>query len=256
MYLLSAVIITYNEEKNIGKCIEALQKVADEIIVVDNYSTDETQSICDQYGVKFLQKEWSGFGPQKRFGVKAAKYDQIIALDADEILDDDAIEEIKILKENGLRGVYEIKMYHYYFGKFLNYGQEYPNYKKRIFDRKTVNWNNNLVHEALVIPEDCPVIKLKGKIYHYSYHSISQYISKSNNYTGSAAREMFAAGRKSYLLKLLVSPSFTFLNSYFIKRGFMDGWHGFVIAMLNGYSNFLKYAKLGELLKREKREGS
>lgn len=252
MHLLSAVIITYNEEKNIGRCIEALQKIADEIIVIDNYSTDDTQAICDNYGVKFIQKDWSGFGPQKRFGVEAAKHDHIIAVDADEILDDEAIGEIKDLKINGFKGVYEIKMYHYYFGKFLNYGQEYPNYKKRIFDKREVNWNSNLVHESLVIPDEIRVIKLKGRINHYSYHSLSQYISKSNNYTDSAAREMYAAGKRSYLGKLLFSPSFTFFKSYIVKRGFLDGFHGFVIAMLNGYSNFLKYAKLRELVAREK----
>ena len=249
MHFLSAVIITYNEEKNIAGCIEALLKVADEVIVVDSFSSDNTVSICESLKAKVYLHKWEGFGIQKRFAIAQASYNNIIALDADEILDEKAISEILKLKEQGFNAVYEIKLHHYYFGKFLNHGQEYPNYKTRIFNKEFVTWNENKVHESLIIPMNYPVIKLKGRIDHFSYHTIEQYIAKSNLYTNIAANELYKKGKKNYLLKMIFSPSFTFLKSYFLKAGLLDGFHGFIIAILNAYTNFLKYAKLRELKK-------
>lgn len=256
MHHLSAVIITYNEEKNITRCIKALKEVADEILIIDNFSTDQTVQISHNLGARIIQKTWSGFGPQKQYGVEQALYNNIIALDADEVLDQTAITNILSLKEYGFEAVYEICLHHYYFGKFLKYGQERPNYKKRIFNREKVSWNSNKVHESLIIPAGYPVLKIKGRINHYSYNSIQQYISKSNLYTTIAAEQMFQNGRHNYSFKIIVSPSFTFFKSYIIKMGILDGAHGFIIAMLNGYSNFLKYIKLWELIRNNKRVGN
>lgn len=249
MHNLSAVIITHNEEKNIERCIRVLKLVADEIVIIDSFSSDNTAAICNHLNVRFLQKAWEGFGPQKRYGVQQTVFNNIIALDADEVLDEEAINEINKLKKNGFHAVYELKLFHYYFGKFLHHGQEYPNYKKRIFCKDVVEWNENKVHESLIIPENIPVIKLRGKINHYSYTSLEQYLTKSNLYTTIAARSLFEKGKKSYLLNMVFSPSFTFFKSYIINAGFLDGFHGFVVAMLNGYTNFLKYSKLWNLRK-------
>ena len=252
MHPVSAVIITKNEEKNIGRCLQALQKVADEIIVVDALSTDRTTEIAKGLGAKIFSIEWTGFGPQKNFGLRQASHDYIVALDADEVLTNEAIEEIKQLKEEGFKGVYELPLKNFYFGKFLRY----KDYKKRIFNKTEVQWNNNEVHEGLIIPQNYPVLKLNGGIEHYSYYSIEQYILKSNLYSGIAANELFRKNKRSYLIKLIFSPAYTFFQSYILKSGFADGMHGFIVAMFNGYTSFLKYAKLWELCRNEKRNKS
>lgn len=251
MQLLSAVIITRNEEKIIGKCLDAVKQVADEIIIVDSLSTDKTVEICTSYGARVFQQEWKGFGPQKNFGIENSSYDAILAVDADEILTRKAIEEIRQLKETGLQGVYEFRLIHNYFGRFMKHGAERPSYKRRLFDKRYVKWNHNLVHEALVIPDGQPVIKLKGVIEHYSYLTIEQYISKANFYTTLGARELRIKGKKNYFFKMLFSPGFVFFDNYFLKAGFLDGFHGFIIAIFNARTNFLKYVKLWELYRNE-----
>lgn len=252
MHPVSAVIITRNEEENIGRCLQAIQKVAEEIIIVDSLSTDRTIQIAKDFGAKIFSLEWQGFGPQKNFGLEQATNNYILALDADEVLTSETIEEIKFLKQNGLKGVYEFPLLNFYFGKFLKHGLEYPNYKKRFFDKTKIWWTENLVHESLIIPAGYPVLRLKGHILHYSYRSIEHYIAKSNYYTTIGAIELKNKGKKNYLFKMLFSPCFVFIKSYFLKAGFLDGLHGFVTALFNAHTNFLKYAKLWELYRKEK----
>lgn len=252
MHRISAVVITKNEERNIGKTLAALTNVADEIIIVDNFSKDNTVEICKTFAAKIFQSEWRGFGLQKNFGIQQSSCNYILALDADEVLTQQAIEEIIGLKTKGMTGVYEFPLLNFYFGKFLKHGQEYPNFKKRLFDKTIVMWNENPVHEALIIPEGCPIIKLKGHIEHYSYTTIAHYIAKSNAYTSIGAEDLKNKDKKNYLIKMIFSPPFVFFKSYFLKKGFLDGTHGFVVAIFNAYTNFLKYAKLWELYRNER----
>jgi glycosyltransferase involved in cell wall biosynthesis len=256
MHPVSAVIITKNEEENIARCMHAIQQVAEEIIVVDALSTDKTSGIAKSLGAKVFSLEWKGFGPQKNFGLQQATNNCILALDADEILTDEAIAEIRSLKETGMNGVYEFPLLNFYFGKFLRHGLEYPNYKKRLFDKTKVWWNENQVHESLIIPQGYPVIRLKGHIKHYSYNSIEHYITKANYYTTIGALELKSKGKKNYIFKMIFSPPFVFIKSYFLKRGFLDGLHGFITAIFNARTNFLKYAKLWELYRNERSKHS
>lgn len=249
MEKISAVIITYNASATIAKCVNAITQVAEEIIIVDSFSTDNTVEICKFFTAKIFLQKWMGFGPQKNFGVLQAANNIIIALDADEVLTDKAITEVQQLKVSGFKGVYELPLLNFYFGKFLRR----KDFKKRIFNKNDVHWNNNNVHEGLVIPTNYPVIKLSGNIEHYSYNSIEHYIAKANLYSSIAASELFNKNKKSYLIKMLFSPGYTFFQSYILKAGFLDGMHGFVVAMFNSYTSFLKYAKLWELWMKEKR---
>lgn len=252
MYFISAVIITKNEEDNIARCIKAIQNIADEVVVIDNFSEDKTVEISKSVGAKVYQKEWEGFGKQKNFGVRQASHDNILALDADEIPDEEAIEEIKTLKASGLKGVYEFKMMHNYFGKFLKHGLETPEYKKRLFNKTIVTWNDNLLHEGLIIPEDYPVIKLKGVLKHYSYPTIQKYLRKANLYTTIGAEQLYKRGKRNYFFKLIFSPPFVFFKAYVLKLGFLDGLHGLIAASLSSRTNFIKYAKLWELVRNNK----
>lgn len=252
MHPISAVIITKNEEANIERTIRALKQVADEVIVVDSFSTDKTAEISKNLGAKVFQLEWRGFGPQKNFGNEQAAHNFILALDADEVLDDNAVSEIKKLKETGLKGVYEFKMIHNYFGQFLKHGLETPSFKKRLFDKTVVTWNGNLLHEALIIPPGYPIIKLKGLIKHYSYQSIEHYLTKSNFYTTLNAKKLYDKSKKNYAVKMFFSPAFVFFKFFFLKMGFLDGMHGFIAAKLHMQTDFVKYAKLRELIKNKK----
>lgn len=252
MHTVSAVIITHNEEKNIGRCIEALQKVAEEIIIIDSFSTDATPEICRRPGVKFLQQSWLGFGPQKNFGLQQATHNFVLALDADEVLTEKAISAINELKKNGMQHVYEFPMVSYFFGRFLRHGQEYPKYVRRLFDKTKVQWDNKLVHESLIIPPEISVVRLHAELEHYSYHTIEQYVAKANFYTTLGANELYNKRKRVYFIKLLFSPFFTFVNSCFFKLGFLDGWQGIVVAFLNAHTKFLKYIKLWELWRNKK----
>lgn len=243
---LSAVIITKNEEKNIGRTLEALKQVADEIIIVDSLSTDRTEEICRTHGVIFYSQEWLGYGPQKNFGIEKASNNAIINLDADEVLSDEAIQKIKLLKEDGLDGVYALRLVQYYFGKFMRHGLETPNYRYRIFDRREVKWDDTPVHERLVLSKTLDRHRLKVDVYHYSYHSLSHYLEKANLYTTLAANNAYKRGKRKYAFKMRFSPAFTFFRAYIFKLGFLDGLHGLTAARLNAQTNFLKYAKLRE----------
>ena len=251
MQLISAVVITKNEERIIAKCIHALQQVADEIIIVDSESTDKTVEIAESMGAKVYVQKWLGFGPQKNFGNSHATHNYVLALDADEVLTEQAIAEINELKKTGLHGVYQFKLIHFYFGKFLKHGLETPGYKRRLFDKTVVSWNENIVHEALIIPDGYPIVNAKGFVEHYSYYNVQHYLTKANYYTTLSAERLYAKGKRNYIVKLLFSPGFIFFKAYFLKLGFLDGFHGFIVAMFNMHTDFAKYAKLRELCRNK-----
>ncbi|MFT3825966.1 MAG: glycosyltransferase family 2 protein [Chitinophagaceae bacterium] len=244
---ITAVVITYNEARNIQRCIASLKAVADEIIIVDSCSTDDTVEICKKEGVTVIQQEWIGFGPQKNLGNNMAAYDYILSLDADEELDDKLIQSILIAKKQGLKGAYMIHRLNYYYGKFIHHGDEYPDKKIRLFNHKETSWNNELVHETLNLAPDTPVTVLPGKLLHYTYYRIAEHINKANKYTTLAADNMYKNGRRPSVFKIVVNPFFAFFRSYFLKLGFLDGVHGFILAVQNAHGTFLKYIKLWEI---------
>ncbi|CAN5296285.1 glycosyltransferase family 2 protein [soil metagenome] len=244
--MISAVIITKNEERHIGKCLTALKNVADEILIVDSFSTDKTVQICREAGARVLTNDLRGFGAQKKYGADRAAYDNIISLDADEILTPEAASEINAIKQNDFTAVYEIARINYYFTGFLSRKE----FKKRIFNRRSVNWNDAPVHEELNVPAGYPIKKLTGIMHHYSYHSVSQFVEKANLYAEMGANDLFNKNKRSYIFKILFSPSFAFIQTYIFKGAFVDGFHGLIVSMLNGYATFLKYVKLRELCKK------
>jgi len=249
---ISAVIITYNASGTIGKCIDALQKVSDEIIVIDSFSTDATAEICKQKNVNFFQQSWLGFGPQKNFGVSKTSYNYILSIDADEIISDELAASINSEKNKGFTGLYRLLFLHHYYFDFARHGASRPDSKIRMFDKTKVKWNEREVHEALVIPQGEKIKQLHGYLLHYSYNSISHQIDKLNNYTSLGAKQLFKKGKKHFLLKMIFSPPTNFIINYFIRLGFLDGVHGFVLATFAAHESFVKYAKLWELQTNEK----
>lgn len=252
MEKISAVIITYNAERMLNACLKALQQVADEIIVVDNFSTDATAGICKQHNVNFFTNAWPGFGPQKNFGISKTQYNYILSIDADEVLDDELIKSINEKKAQGLSGVYQVLFSHYYYNAFVHHGAEGNDYKNRLFDKRFIKWDDKEVHESLIFPENVVKQKLAGHVLHYSYTSIAHHIDKANGYTTQSAIELNKKGKTNYLFKMIFSPPINFFVIYFLKRGFLDGINGFVLAVFSAHASFVKNAKLWEMIKKKK----
>jgi glycosyltransferase involved in cell wall biosynthesis len=247
MQQISVVIITYNESIILEKTLKAAAQVANEIIIVDSGSTDSTLEIAQKFDAKIVHQPWIGFGPQKKVGVAHAMHQYILAIDADEVLSDALIKEIKVAQNGKMADAYQMQFSNYYFGKFLKYGMEHPLKKIRLFNKQKINWDDKQVHESLIIAPESEIAHFKNYIHHYTYHTIEQYLLKANHYTTIGANALFSKGKKASISKIVFSPIFTFIKSYFFKRGFLDGLHGFIVAIFNAHTNFLKYVKLWNL---------
>lgn len=247
MRKLSAVIITYNEARNIKRCITSLMDVADEIVVVDSYSTDATPSICKGLGVNFHQREWKGYSKQKNYGNGLAAHDWILAIDADEALSDELRLSIIQEKKNGKAYNYSFNRLTNYCGKWIRHGGWYPDTKVKMFNRTVDDWQG-LVHETLTV-DPKTVNKLKGDLLHYSYHSVSDHVQRIDHYSTLGAQELFSNGRKASFFNIIFNPWLKFNRMYLLQLGFLDGLEGFTIALITAYGTFLKYIKLRFLVK-------
>lgn len=252
MQKISATIITFNEEKKIAACLASLQGVADEIIVMDSFSTDNTVAICKEFGAKVYQQPWSGYGQQKNDAAAKATFDYILSIDADECLSTTLQHSINKLKETGFTGVYKMNRLNNFYGYNLQHGNVYPDTMKRLYDKREVKWSLRLVHETLDITKDNTITQLQGNLLHKSKDSIEEHVAGINKYAGMTARIYFETGKKSALFKMLFSPGFTFIQGYIFKRGFLDGYAGFIMAKINAQEVFLKYSKLLLLQKNKK----
>ena len=244
MIKLSALIITFNEEKNIARCLDSLVEVADEIIVVDSQSNDKTIEICEQKGAKVVQREFTNFVEQKNFAVSQASYDYVLSIDADELLSPELISSIKKTKENWKYDAYEMKRLNYYCGQWIKHCGWYPGWKPRIFDRRKGHWTGILVHETLQMDSGTTMGQLEGDLLHYAYHSVAEHILKTNRYTDLTTQEAISKGKKSSLIKIWLNPKIRFFRDYIVKGGFRDGYYGYIICSISALATFLKYSKL------------
>jgi len=244
MQKITAVIITFNEEKKIAACLASLQGVADEILVLDSFSTDKTPDICRQFGVKFYQQAWAGYGQQKNDAAARAANDYILSLDADECLSSELQKSLLELKKSALKGVYRMNRLNNFYGYNLHHGNAYPDAASRLYNRREVKWSLRKVHELLDVPAGIRVTHLKGDILHKSKDSIQDHIAGINKYSTLSAEVYLEQGKKGALLKLLFSPAFTFIKAYIFRLGFLDGYAGFIMAKINAQEVFLKYSKL------------
>ena len=249
MLKLSAVIITLNEEKNIARCIESLQGVADEIIVVDSYSTDKTADLCKEMGVTFLSHPFKGHIEQKNYAIEQARYPFVLSLDADEALSKNLKASILGIKQNNTHDAYRFNRLNNYCGQWVKYAGWYPDAKIRLWKKEKGKWKGTNPHDKVVMEKGTSIGFLQGDLLHYSYSSISQYIAQTNSFSTIAAREAFHQGKKSSFIKIVLNPTFTFVKKYFFQRGFTGGWAGFIICVNSAFGKFLKYVKLQELHK-------
>ncbi|MBS1591880.1 MAG: glycosyltransferase family 2 protein [Bacteroidetes bacterium] len=249
--LLSAVIITFNEEKNIARCLESLQTVADEIVVVDSLSTDATKQTCSNFNVKFIEQKFLGYIEQKNFAITQTKYDFILSLDADEALSDTLKESILQQKQNGFKyNAYNINRCTNFCGKWIKHGTWYPDKKVRLINKHKGKWGGINPHDKLEIQAGNSIQHLKGDLLHYSYYALEEVITQNNKFTTIQAQAMLQQGKKAPLIKLFINPLVAFINGYILKLGFLDGADGFFIASSVAYQTMVKYAKLRRLQKQ------
>lgn len=248
---ISAVIITYNEEKNIARCLKSLKDVVDEIIIVDSFSTDKTKAICEEYGVTFIENKFEGHIQQKNWAITQASNQYVLSLDADEALTRELKEAILAVKDNWEYDGYSFNRLTYYCGHWVRHCGWYPDKKLRLWDTKKGAWGGVNPHDTYIMKEGATTKHLKGDLLHYSYYSINQHVQQVNYFTDIAAKAYFEKGKKSNLFYILFSPWLKFFKSYFIKLGFLDGFYGFVISIISSHETFLKYVKLRVLQKQK-----
>ncbi|MAJ51761.1 MAG: glycosyl transferase [Flammeovirgaceae bacterium] len=244
---ISVVIITYNEEINIARALKSVIEVADEIIVLDSFSTDNTEQICAQYGAKFIKRKWQGYARSKNYVNNLATHNWILSLDADEELDAEMATDILKYKQEGFHGVYLLNRLTNYCGTWIRHSSWYPDKKVRIFDKSIAKWTGAFVHEELVFSENVMETLVKGHLNHYSYHSQKEHRFRADKYSVLTAQKMNKMGEKASLLKPFYSFVFRFFSMYFIRAGFLDGRAGFQIALISAKSNVLKYKTLRKL---------
>lgn len=244
---ISATIITYNEEENIRDCLQSI-KWADEIIVVDSGSSDRTVEICSEYTDKVFLNPWLGMKEQKEFAVNKASNLWIFSIDADERATEKLKEYILEELKNPTSDGYRFPRQNYFLGKWLKHGGWYPDYVLRFFRRDKGYFGGINPHDKVII-ETGKVATVTAPIVHFTYKSLSQYILKQNLYSSISAEEIFHSGKIKKLTPgiILIKMVSKFIETYFIKRGFKDGFYGLIAAIGATYSAFFKYTKLWEL---------
>ncbi len=250
MLKLSVVIITLNEEKNIARCLDAIRDLADDIVIVDSQSIDRTVEIAESYSARVIQHPFENFVQQKNFADSQAKYDYILSLDADEVLSEDLHQAIKEVKQNWNFDGYSLDRITNYCGKWIKHCGWYPDQKIRLYDRRKASWKGIRIHERLELSEDAKHGTVKGLLFHYSYNSISEHIRQADRFTDLTALDAFEQGKTISNFAIWIKPKFKFFRDYLLKRGFLDGYYGYVVCKISAHATFLKCTKLKELHKQ------
>ena len=246
---ISACIICHNEEETIGRCLKSLKWVHD-IVVVDSMSTDRTCEIAEAYTDRIFKREWPGYAAQKNFALENAKTEWVLSLDADEAVSEGLRREIseEISGTDALDG-YRIPRRSFYQGRWIDHSGYYPDRQLRLFRRGRGKWVGGRVHERMTV--DGRVGVLKNDILHYPYGGgITGQLNTINNFSTLLAKDMFDRGKRFHPALLFSRPFFKFLEVYVLKRGFLDGLPGLIIAVSDAYAMFVRYVKLRELEKK------
>ena len=260
---LSVIVITRNEAHNLHDCLQSVQGLANEVVVVDSNSTDATRDIALQYGAVVLQpSDWPGFGPQKQRALDAASCDWVLSLDADERVTPELAQEIRSVlmsdaqqaseasEASGATGApgqqsraaYQMPRLSWYCGTFIRHSGWQPDHVLRLFPRTHARFSDDLVHERVV--SDLPLKTLRHHLLHYSYLNFSQVLSKTDAYSTASAQQAFAKGKRATVASAVGHGAWAFFRTYVIRAGFLDGAHGLALAISNAEASYYKYLKL------------
>lgn len=250
---ISSVIISFNEEKNIERCLQSILEVSDEIIIVDSYSNDSTQEICNRYPVRFIQHMFEGYIEQKNWAMDQATNDYILSLDADEALSDTMKESILKIKLNWKYDSYSFNRCTNYCGQWIRHTTWYPDRKIRLFDRRRGFWGGLNPHDRFQLKKSKYSSRhAKGDILHYSYYSVREHINQINNFTDIVALSKHKQCKSVTFIDLIIHPIWRFFRELFMAFSFLEGFYGIVITINTTYETFLKYVKLKILVDKEK----
>jgi glycosyltransferase involved in cell wall biosynthesis len=244
---LSAAIITFNEEKNIGRCLDSLHVVVDEIVVVDSFSSDGTRAICEQHGARFIQHTFEGHIQQKNFAIDQTTGDWVLSLDADEVLSEQLIKSIKEIKMHPKLNGYAMNRLTNYCGNWVKHCGWYPDTKVRLVKKGTARWTGVNPHDRLDMMHGEKHGHLSGDLLHYSYYSIDDHLKQIEYFGKIASQELYKQGKRAGWIVIIGKVMAQFIKSYFIKLGFLDGATGFTISRLSAYATYRKYYKLMKL---------
>lgn len=241
---LSVTLITLNAAAQLEACLKSVA-FADEIVVVDSGSSDDTVALARRYGARVIHRDWLGFGAQKQFAVTQAAHDWVLCLDADERVSPELQASIEAVLVAPDRCAYRFPRCNRFLGRYLRHGEGYPDWSLRLFDRRHGHWSDDAVHEKVVVTGE--VGTLPGDLLHESAETLATYLAKQNRYTSLAAEEAVGRGRRANAAKIVLSPLLRFIKFYLLRGGFLDGLPGLVHVSIGCFNSFSKYAKMLEL---------
>jgi glycosyltransferase involved in cell wall biosynthesis len=246
---LSVVIITFNEEKNIARCLDSVASIADDVVVVDSFSTDKTKMICAEKGARFVEHKFDGHIEQKNWALSQAKYQYVLSLDADEALTHEIISAITEIKQDWRFDGYSFNRLTNFCGTWIKHCGWYPDKKLRLWDKSKGKWGGMNPHDKIIMQRGAIVSHINHDILHYSFYTVDEHLKQIDYFTDISAKAAFIKGKKSDPFKIFYKSTFKFIRDYILKLGFMDGYHGFVVCRNSAYAKKLKYSKLMELNK-------
>lgn len=246
MPTLSVAMIVKNEAKDLAACLETVKGWVNEIVILDNGSTDDTLKIAEEFGAKiYVNTDWQGFGKQRQLAQQYVTCDYVLWLDADERITPELKTSIlQAVENNEENTVYKISRLSEAFGKQIKHSGWYPGYVVRLYPKDFAQYGDELVHEKVHFPKDAKVKKLKGNLLHFTYKDIHHYLMKSANYAKAWATQRADIGKKASLFDCVSHAISCFIKMYFLRAGFLDGKQGFLLAVLSAHSTFVKYADL------------
>ena len=246
---ISLVMIVKNEEKNLAKCLNSVENLVDEIVIVDSGSTDKTIEIAKTFGAKIFKREFDSFSNQKNYALSIATNEWVLHLDADEVLSKELVEEIKfVIINTKLDGFYLIRT-NFFLGKQMKYSGINKEYRLRLAKKSVSKYVGGIIHEELIV--NGKVGKLKNIMIHNSYPTISSYFNKLGQYTTLGAKKLLEKNKKAKVIDIVFKPPFEFIKRYILKCGFLDGIRGFIWAVLYAFYTFIKYIKLWEFCSKK-----
>lgn len=247
---LSVVIITFNEERNIGRCLDAVQDIADDIVVLDSFSTDRTQEICKAKGARFFQHTFDGHIEQKNRAITHALYPYVLSLDADEAPSETLKQSILAAKKNWQYDGYSMNRLTNYCGQWIKHCGWYPDTKLRLWDSRKGKWGGVNPHDKYELTDQsATTAHLVGDLLHYSYYTVEEHYRQADKFSTIAAKALFEKGKTSSLFLAAIKTGAKFIRNYIIKLGFLDGYYGFVICRISAGETWQKYTKLHQLKK-------
>lgn len=252
MRQISAVIITLNEEKNLERCLQALQNVVAEIIVVDSGSIDRTQEIAGKFKAKFITQPFLGYVAQKNFATQQASHDWVLNVDADEVLSAELQQSIQKLDDSPIEAGFQLSRLTNYCGSWIKHSGWYPDIKTRLYNKKMGQWEGEQIHEHWEpFDKQKAIGKLKGELFHYSYYTLSDHLKQIEKFSEILAHRAVQAGQTASIAKILFAPIWKFITYYFIRLGFLDGYAGFLVCKLSAFATLMKYTKIRQYAKQK-----